>query len=305
MLGDKNTSRVVRVAVLESLGMPRPTVYRRCLPGGPWRRLLPGIVKLDRAEPSQRQRLEAALLRGGPDSMITGHWALRSYGLRRGPEPDDVHLLVPATREVTSAGFVLVERTTRLPEPVRRRGLPLAPVHRAVLDAARRVEDFDTVRAMLAEAVQRGRCRPDVLRRELEDGSQRGSALPRRALAELVSGPRSVAEGDALRLWRRAGLPECAWNVAVYEVSGGYVATPDAWCDDVAFAWEIDSKEFYFELDGYAGTLARNARYAAAGIVLLATLPARLRKEPGAVVRELRAAYEAAAARPRPPVRMR
>ncbi|PXY21447.1 hypothetical protein BAY60_27275 [Prauserella muralis] len=255
------------------------------------------------AEPTARQRIAAALLRGGPDSMITGLWAVRQYGLRRTPEPDDVHVLVPAEREVTSAGFALIERTTRLPKPQRRDGIPVAPVHRALLDAARRIRDFDTIRAMLAEAVQRGRCQPETLARELEFGSQRGSALPRRALGELFAGARSVAEGDAWRLWRRAGLPDCEWNVPVYDDSGAYIATPDAWCDEVALAWEIDSKEFHFELADYADTLSRNARYAAAGIIVLPTLPARLRTEPEAVVRELRAAYQAACNRPRPPVR--
>ncbi len=295
----------MRVRVLEGLGMSRSAVYRRCLPGGPWRRLLPGIVKLDNAKLTARQKLEAALLRGGSRSLVSGLWALRCHGLKRTPEPDEVHVLVPAVREITSAGFVLVERTTRLPAPVRCDGLPLAPVHRALLDAARRIEDFDAIRGMLAEAVQRDRCALDVLHRELEEGSQRGSALPRRVLAELDGGARSVAELDASRLWKRTGLPSCDWNVAVHDASGAHIATPDAWCDDVAFAWEIDSKEFHFDVDGYARTLSRNARYAAAGIVVLTTLPARLRREPGAVIRELRAAYGAARNRPRPPVYVR
>lgn len=302
VLGQTNSRDVVRTAELEALGMPRRTIYRRCLPGGPWRRLLPGVIQLHPAEPIARQRLAAALLRGGPQAMITGLWAAHLYGLERIPGPTDVHLLVPNDRELTSAGFMLVERTTRLPKPAWRDGIPVAPISRAILDASRRMRDFDAIRAMLTEAVQRRRCRPEQLAGELEHGSQRGSALPRRALGELVSGARSVAEGDALWLWRRAELPTCEWNVPVYDASGAYVATPDAWCDEVAFAWEIDSKEFHFEASGYANTLSRNARYAAAGIVVLQTLPSRLRSEPHVVIRELRAAHQAAAGRTRPPV---
>src|SRR6185369_3721212 len=119
--------------------MRRSSIYRRCLPGGPWRRLLPGVILLHPTEPTDEQRLRAALIRGGDSALLTGLWALRRHGLRQIPEPDDVHILVPDAREITSSGFVLVERTTRLPGSVTRGGLPLAPVYRAALDAARRI----------------------------------------------------------------------------------------------------------------------------------------------------------------------
>ncbi|SEF33071.1 hypothetical protein SAMN05421837_106586 [Amycolatopsis pretoriensis] len=237
--------------------------------------------------------------------MITGLWALRSHGLQRIPEPDDVHLLVPHDREVTSAGFTLVERTTRLPTAVVKDGVPIAPVHRAVLDAARRLRDFDAVQAMLAEAVQRRRSTADRLDRELSLGSQRGSAIPRRALQAILNGAESVAEADAWEVWKHAGLPAAEWNVGVFDRDGGFISKPDAWCEDVAFAWEIDSRKYHEGGDHYAATLARNARYSAAGIVYLQTLPSRLRTEPGAVINELRDTYAAACARPRPPVTSR
>lgn len=295
---------VVRAAALErELGMPRRTIYRRCLPGGPWRRLLPGIIQLDAGEPNDRRRIEAALLLGGRDVRVTGLWAARMYGLKRTPEPTAVHILVPAEREVTSSGFVVVERTTRLPASIVRDGVPAAPVYRAVLDAARRLRDFDAIRAMLAEAIQRGRCTPQALATELNSGSQRGSALPRRALVELLGGAQSVAEGDAFWLWKRAGLPPARLNTPVYDAGGRYVGTPDAWSDEVAFAMEVDSKDCHFDVDGYARTLARNNRYAAAGIVVVQVLPSRIRREPDAVIADLRAAYARAASRPRPEVR--
>jgi hypothetical protein len=205
---------------------------------------------------------------------------------------------------VSSSGFALVERTIRLPDPLVRLGIPVAPVFRAVLDATRRMRDFDAIQTMLAEVVQRNRCTPEQLLDELRDGSQRGSALPRRAMAALSEGAESVAEGDAWRLWKRAGLPACERNVHIYDEKGVYVAKPDAWCDDVAFAWEIDSREIHAEWDDFADTLARNARYVTAGVLVLQTLPSRLRTEPGKVLAELRAACETAARRPRPDVHL-
>lgn len=284
--------------------MHRTTIYRRCLPGGPWLRLLPGIVQLDPLAPDDEQRMRAALLRAGGGSMVTGQYAARLHGLTHVPDPTYVHVLVAADCHVTSTGFLVVERTTRLPAGQTRQGIVVAPVHRSVLDAARRMRDFDAIRALLAEAIQRRRCSPEQLRAELDGGSQRGSALPRRALIELCGGAQSVAEGDAYWLWRRAGLPPCRRNVKLVDAHGRYVATPDGWLDDVAMAWEIDSREAHFELQDYAATLKRNSRYAAAGIVVVQTLPSRIRKEPQAVISELRAAYAAACQRPRPPVRM-
>ena len=303
--GQNGSPDVVRLSELEEIGMSRSSVYRRCLPDGPWRRLLPGVIMLHPTEPDGEQRLRAALLRGGDKAMITGLWALRRYGLGQFPEPDDVHLLVPHDREVTSAGFALIERTTRLPHVVMRDGLPVAPVHRAVLDGARRIRDFDVVQAMLAEAVQRRRCTPEQLDRELSRGSQRGSAIPRRALQALLGGAESVAEADAVAVWKRSGLPPAPWNVRVFDGHGAFIAKPDAWCEDVAFAWEIDSRAYHSEGDHFAATLARNARYTAAGIVFIQTLPTRLRTEPQKVIAELRDGYMAAKARPRPSVTCR
>jgi hypothetical protein len=254
-------------------------------------------------QPTRRQQIEAALLHGGPEALLTGCDAVHLYGLRRVPDNDRIHILVPQARHIRTARFAVVERTIHMPEPVQKHGLRLAPLERAVLDAARRWRRVDPVRALLAEAVQRGRCRPAELLAELNSGSRRGSALPRRVLAEVDEGARSVAEADGLRIWKESGLPTAAWNVPVLDSRGRFIAVPDAWCDDVALAWEIDSFEWHFNAEGYARTVARNTRYAGAGIVVVQTLPSRLRDNPAGVIDELRAAYEAAGARPRPPVR--
>jgi hypothetical protein len=305
VVGHKDNPDVVRTTELEEIGMQRSSIYRRCLPGGPWRRLLPGIILLHPAEPTDEQCLRAALIRGGASSVLTGLWALRRHGLREFPEPDHVHILVPDEREITSGGFVVVERTTRLPDPVMRGGLPVAPAYRAALDAARRIRDFDTVQALLAEAVQRRRCTPGQLDKELRLGSQRGSALARRALQAILGGAESVAEADAWEIWKLAGLPPAEWNVRVFDERGTFIAKPDAWCDDIAFAWEIDSRKWHGEGNGYSDTLARNARYSAAGIAFLQTLPIHLRTQPAQVIADLRSAYAAAHRRPRPPVSCR
>ncbi|MFJ8916856.1 hypothetical protein [Amycolatopsis sp. NPDC102389] len=204
---------------------------------------------------------------------------------------------MPSARQISSTGYVIVERTTRMPRPAVVDGVAMAPLVRAVLDQCRRFSARDPVRALLTEAVQRGRLNPQVLSRELEAGSDRGSALPREVLRDVVRGARSVAEVDAMAVWRRTGLPEPLWNHELRDVAGRYIGTPDGYFKEVRLVWEIDSYDFHFGKEDYAKTLDRNARYAAAGIAVLQTLPSRLRSEPEEVAKELRAAYWAAEAR--------
>jgi hypothetical protein len=180
-----------------------------------------------------------------------------------------------------------------MPKRVVLDGVPLAPMIRSVLDACRGFTDPIPARALLTEAVQRHRVAPARLVSELDAGSCRGSALPREVLKDIVDGARSVAEIDAMRVWERTGLPRPVWNAALRNSRGEYIATPDAWFE-AGLAWEIDSYEFHFHREDYARTVTRNARYAAAGVLVLQTLPNRLRSDPEAVAAELIAAHRAA-----------
>ncbi|MFD8499836.1 hypothetical protein [Amycolatopsis sp. NPDC059657] len=222
--------------------------------------------------------------------------------MRKAPPDHRVHLLIPEPRQVNSAEFVLIERTNRLPEPVVREDVPLSPVSRAVLDACRRLRARDPIAALVSEVVQRAGVSPAELLEELGRGSNRGTGLTREVLLKVQAGARSVAEIDAMNVWRRTKLPEPWWNFELRTESGEYIATPDGWCDDVGLAWEIDSFDYHFDREGYARTLRRNTRYAAAGVPYVQTTPSRLRSEPVVVAAELVAAHLAASLRPRPRV---
>ncbi|MBA2310640.1 MAG: hypothetical protein H0W01_15415 [Pseudonocardiales bacterium] len=304
VLAELGRGGVARVADLVVLGVGRSTVAHRCRQGGPWQRLLPGVILLSNGAPTRSQLRRAALSYAGPGALLTGPDAVCLHGLR---EPRSatgaVHLLMPTARRRTGAGCVLVERTDRVPLPVIRSGLPVAPVPRAVLDTARRLTDRDDVRALLAEAVQRGRCKPAELRREIDSGSGRGSALPRSVLREIEDGVRSVAEADARQLVLRSGLPAPIHNARLTDADGAFLAVVDSWFDAVGLAWEIDSYEFHLGPADYARTLERHALLTAHGVVVLHTLPSRLRRQPAVVLSELQATFHQAALRPRPTVR--
>lgn len=296
---------VVRVSELAANGVASATTYRRCRPGGPWQRLLPGVVLLRNGPVSTRQRMVAALLYAGPRALVTGIEACRGHGLRSATQDGAVHVLVPIERKVHTSEYVVIERTERMPAAEVQRGIAVAPVHRAALDACRRMADLDSCRELLTEVVQRRKASLKRLAEELDAGSSRGSALPRRVLAEMRPGAHSVAEIHASRLWARAGIGPASWNGRLFTRDGEFIASPDAWSEDAKFAWEVDSVTHHGDLAGFRRTLARNARYTAAGVLVLQTLPERLRSEPSAVIAELRATYAAAATRPQPPVAFR
>jgi hypothetical protein len=294
---------IVLAHQLEGLGVGRSTIRYRCRPGGPWRSVLPGIVKLSNSPPDRADHREAALLYAGPGSVITGLDALELHGMQRMPSPSGpIHVLVPADRRRVGAGRVLVERTDRLPEPAAGRW-PIAPIARATLDFARRSRDRDAVRATIAEVVQRDRCTVAELVYELAAGSGRGSALARDVLAEVGDGVRSVAEAKARKLVQGLPLPVPIWNPRLVDAAGRFIAVPDAWFDDVAMAWEIDSREWHLSPVDYRRTVERRSAMMAAGVVVMHTQPGSLAHRSAEVRSELRNTYAQARARPRPPVR--
>ena len=295
---------VLTASRLQELGVSRQTVARRTRPGGPWTPLLRGVVGLWTGTPTATQRLMAAQAYGGPDAVISGFAATGAHGLRRGPDTGRVKVLVPHACHVSSLDFVVIERTTRMPDARTRDGVRLAPVERAVLDGARELRMRDEVRAVVAEAVQRRFATPGRLAAELDAGSTRGAALVRAVLAEVSDGIRSAAEGWGRDALRSAGLPAPRWNPRLVDLAGRFLASPDAYWPAVGLAWQIDSREWHLDPASWERTLRRRALLETAGVVVVSTVPRWLRTEPRAVLAELGAAHGRAALLPAPDVRI-
>ena len=131
----------------------------RIRPGGPWQRLLPGVYLTVTGTPTRRQREIAALRYAGPGAVITGIAALRRHGVRV-PENSIITVLIPRGRAREDRSFVRVWPTTRMPEYRLVDGaVEYTMAARAIADAARELESFRDYRAVLADAVQRRRCK--------------------------------------------------------------------------------------------------------------------------------------------------
>lgn len=296
---------VIRSAGLTELGVGEGTIVRNCRPGGPWQRLLPGIVLLHNSIPTGKQRSVAAVMFAGLGGVLTGHAGLSLHGYSRWSSRSDVHVLVPHSRRPASVAFACIERTRRLPDVVIRARLPCAPVVRCAIDAARRTTALDGCRALLTEIVQRGDCSPEELAVELSEASSRGSALPRTVLAELGDNAHSVAEIAAQKLYAQSGLPAMVFNKDIEEADGNFIARPDGWLDDVGLAWEIDSLRHHLSVPDHERTLLRRALMRRHGIVVVEHLPTQVDKSAATVLADLRTNYRLAQQRPRPAVRLR
>src|SRR3546814_13228039 len=107
-------SGVIRTAELARLGVSNSAVHTRCRAGGPWQRILPGVILLRNGQPTPRQRSIAAVMLSGDESLLTGLSAMSDYGYRH--HARDVQVLIPTARRVHSVGFVPVARNIRLPD---------------------------------------------------------------------------------------------------------------------------------------------------------------------------------------------
>jgi len=277
-------------------------IRHRVRVGGSWQVLLPGIYLSSTGTPTTGQQQMAAMLYGGPRSVITGQAALAVHGIRA-CDSAIVDVLVPPERRRQNLAFVRLRRTSAMPRlvfPVR--GRPYAPPARALADTVRGLADPAEIRAIVAAGVQRGKVQLWQLAEELDRGPVQGSARLRLALAEVANGVRSAPEADLRRLIIRARLPEPIFNPRLY-VHDDYLASSDAWWPDAGVAGEVDSREWHLSPRDWEETLARHARMSAHGIIVLHFTPRRILAEPTAVAREMASAIRAGRSRPALPIK--
>ena len=293
-LSNPGSCEVMNLEQLRRAGVSDRRTRRLCGPGGPWRRLHPGVVLLRNTAPTRHQLMHAALVRYGPRVVITGADALRAHGVKC-PAAGEIQVLVPEHCRVAACDGVRAARTARMPAPVEVDGLPFAPPSRATLDLARTEPDPARIRHLLTLPLYWGLCDRQELLAELDAGPQRGTAAVRKVLRELDDGP-IQAHGLATRILDMARLPPPNWDVTICDRRGRRIGEADAWWDEIGVAWQ------YRCSPGSGGGFSHLA-LAATGIVLVRCTVRQLRQVPGEVARELAGAFGDASRTPRPRVR--
>ncbi len=293
---------VVSRAQALDCGVSRGRLDHLVRPGGRWQRILPGIYVMTNGAVSADQRTMAALLYAGPKSLLTGAAAVRRHRLQCAGL-NQIDVLVPEDVRVRSAGYVRIVRTGRMPDKcLRTRRIKYVPLARAVADAARPMTSLSDVRALVAEAIQNGRCDVASLIAELNGGPVAGSRLYRVALRECIAGSRSAAEGELMTLIGRSDLPEPMYNAELFTTDGTFLGIADVWWQRAGVVAEVDSRRYHLSPADYERTVMRHNRMAAHGINVLHFLPGTVKNEPTAVIRNLRGAVRAGSARPPVPI---
>jgi hypothetical protein len=283
-------------------GLSRGRMDHLTQPGGRWQRILSGVYAATTGTVTPDQRAMAALLYAGPGSLITGAAAVRRYNLRcAGLNEIDVLVRVGVRRQ--SAEFVRIIHTSRMPQKCHSTGeLRFAALARAVADAARGMTRLSDVRAVVAEAIQHGRCDLVSLITELNEGPVAGSRFYRAALAEISEGIRSAAEADMKALIDKSDLEKPMYNAELHAADGSFLGIADAWWQRAGVAAEVDSRQYHLGPEDYERTVMRHNRMEAHGINLLHFLPSTLKRKSPTVVADLRGAIESGNSAPPLPI---
>ncbi|MEU2616040.1 hypothetical protein ABZ570_31380 [Micromonospora sp. NPDC007271] len=279
-------------AQLLAAGFDDMFLYRQTRRGH-WQRVLPATYALFSGTLTGEQRRISAALYAGPDAQLTGLAALGWYGFRYSPRTDDVQLIVPHHARRRSSGHAVISRALTLDPKARRTEVyPVCSPARAVVDAARELRQLRPVRAIVAEAVQRGFADLDTLDAEIRRARRSRTALIRKAFSEVVAGTRSAPEAELREcLAGSRKLPPILWNPRLTDAEGRRLPTPDGYLAEAAVALEVDSQEFHFSPEDWTRTLDRHNELSRLGVLILHFTPAQIRRDPVGVRRLVEDAY--------------
>ncbi len=266
---------------------------RREIKNGKWQRVLPGLYATFTGPLTLEHRRVAGMLYTRGSAQLTGLAALVWHGFRQLPTVDQIHLLVPHDQRRSSHSFLRIQRTLRLdPEPHQGNGYPVCSAPRAVGDACRALDDLRTVRAIVAEAVQRRRTTIAALRHELDLARTSRTRLLRIAVCEVADGARSAPEIDLKHLLSGSEfIDRMLWNPQLAAVDGTPLPSPDGWIGEAGIALEVDSREYHLSPDDWQRTMRRHNLLAEHGVLVLHFTPAEIRGRPEHVRRIVEQAY--------------
>ncbi|MER6923940.1 hypothetical protein ABT314_34130, partial [Streptomyces spiralis] len=235
------------------------------------------------------------------EAVITGPAALTLHGFANTPpllSLERIDVLVPRLRRLRSTGCVRIMRTADLPVPESVTGLPVAPVPRALADAVAGLDDADTVRRLLTEAVRGGHCEPAAVVRELTGAKLLTRPHVVDAVDSLLAEGRAIAEDRLYRMVRDYGLPDPVWNVDLRLPGGPHLGGLDAYWPDQAVALELDTRAPRANDDAEWSEYARKREHLERlGITVVHITPRKLRDTPDQQATVVRTALMAAADR--------
>ncbi len=240
-------------------------------------------------------KLVAALLWAGPRSILTGLHALQVHGFADKHSAPIIPFLVPQTSRtrVRAIGIETI-RTKRLPTPILRDDLRLAPIERALTDALRLRQLTDReLRGIATAALQTRRTTADRLATEIEFGLPNATGGLVAAVVDFRRGSWSVPEAelaDAVR--SHPDLPTMLLNPRLITANGALIGMPDGYLPDAGVVIQVHSQEFHTGFDEvlgdrWASTMDKDLDYQAHDLIVVQVAPTTLRDAMGNFLRRL------------------
>jgi hypothetical protein len=255
-----------------------------------WVNRTPMVVGTTTGPVSFAQRIWTGVLHAGPGAVVGGLTALEVHGLT-GWHRDRVCVLVDDEATITSVPGIDFVRTRRglttMAAP--RTRLPVCLVEPATLLFAGYTRSSRTACGLLAAVVQQRMTTPDRLARWIDLMQPlRRARLFRTTLGEIDGGAQSLAEIDVGRLCKRFGLPRPERQVRRRDSDGRLRFTDCEWLghDGRRVVLEVDGA-FHMDAARWADDIARERGLVTDGAVVLRCSTLELRREPGAVMRDL------------------
>lgn len=275
------------------LGVSAAMVRHR-ISSGEW---LPyrGVLRLGATPDGDSPRAAAALVRGGPGTVLTGTAAMRLYGMV-GSAPVPTVCLPPDRNLRIPESVVLRERHVSQ-GPLFAGGFRVAEPHRAVIDALRVMPPEQSLD--LADRVGSGDL--DVARviREWldEHPGSRGNAQLRDLVPALSDGARSRAERRLHRILRAAGIRGWVANLPVHDAAG-LIGLVDVGFERERVAIEIDGRAYHSDAARFQRDRTRQNRLVRAGWTVLRFTWHDLARDPAAVLGTVRSVLDRYRRRP-------
>lgn len=185
-----------------------PDRIRGLLRTGRWQRIGFGVYAAFTGRPSRDSMLWAAVLRTGPQSVLSHETAGGLYGLVN-DAGKRIHVTIPHSRHMRLVSGLAIHRTSRFPQ-VADPGFrpPRTQVDETILDLAGSAAGFDDVVALLARSCQLHLTTPFLLSCALERRERvRWRTEISLALQDVADGVNSVLEFRYLGVERAHGLP--------------------------------------------------------------------------------------------------
>jgi hypothetical protein len=246
-----------------------PAVVAASVRSGRFQRLYPGVYASFTGPPCREAELWAAVLRAGPDAVLSHETAAELDGFAPGPPGRLIHVTVPLEKRVARAPGIAVHRSSRL-EMIRHpaRTPPRTRVEETALDLAQLAATFDDAFGWISRPCAKRLTKPPLLSQALMSRNRmRWRAELTLALADIAEGVMSPLENRYVRdVERPHGLPAAKRQVVI--ARGGRRQYLDNLYEEFGIGVELDGQAYHPAEERWQD-IGRDRALAADGVLVL------------------------------------